>query len=182
MQNVENKSKMKFYDLRQIIFSAFKNTVYPGDEHLISGKFPPSLDDPKEMYGLYRGKTWEEIDGSFFYSEWHATPTYLTPEAFRYYLPSYMIYLSRPEWDWETGCMLNELLEELNHNTNSIKFRALNSLTNEQAKCVALFLDYLASNETKYLECSVEAYVILDDYWKKFLPVDESNTEKNNSP
>jgi hypothetical protein len=172
---------MTFNDLRQLIYDAFMNTIYPGDEHIVGGFSPPLMPEPREVYNLYHGKSWKEkeADSKFCYSEGYATPTFLSPEAFRYYLPAYMIAMSNPKWNWDTEWLSDNFLYYLhNKNKYSYKFCELSKLTNTQAQCVAFFLNYLVSNEEQYGDLAIEALVILDDYWKKFLPIDESNTEK----
>jgi len=71
------------------ILAGFDATPYPGDDALVTNQ---SGCDPEseEVFSDFRGKSWKEVPIEILRKHKEALPL-LTPRAFRYYLPAYMI-------------------------------------------------------------------------------------------
>lgn len=76
-------------DVHTKILEAFASTPYPGDEALVADQ---SGYDPEcnEICSAFKGKNWKDISVEMVNEHKEALPL-LTPGAFRYYLPAYMI-------------------------------------------------------------------------------------------
>ncbi|MDR1463417.1 MAG: hypothetical protein LBI68_09835, partial [Azoarcus sp.] len=160
-------------NLEHIICSSFHGTSYPGNEYIVDGPFPPKMYDSEEIYNLYHGRLWEELDDNFFFSHGalQCSINFLAPEAFVYYLPSFMKHIISPDWNWTTGCLLEGMLYELDKNNNSDKFSSAIKLSKDQSKAVALFLIYISSNHEEYgTEISAIAMNAFHSYWAVFSP------------
>ena len=74
------------------IIASFQDVPYPGDDHLL---LPTEVSESPEVRKEFTGKTWREIspgigkDGVMHYAP--DALDWLSPEAFRYYLPAYLI-------------------------------------------------------------------------------------------
>ena len=69
------------------IKSAFKNVEYPGDDRIVTER------DNQESFDIesdFKGKSWEELDFDILASHQDSLPL-LTPEAFAFYIPAYML-------------------------------------------------------------------------------------------
>lgn len=76
--------------VRGQIEKAFAHRAYPGDENLVAGVSPQSADDEEEIARVMRGKHWKGLSVQFL--RLHESGLYfLSPEAFRFYLPAYLI-------------------------------------------------------------------------------------------
>jgi hypothetical protein len=75
--------------VRTKVQEAFETTPYPGDEKLVAAG---SSYDPEseEIAEVFKGKHWSDVPLGTLREHGTALPL-LTPAAFRYYLPSFMI-------------------------------------------------------------------------------------------
>ncbi len=82
--------------LKQRITEAFEGTRYPGHDRLVYDNSGYHL-ECNEVAALMRGKRWQGLD---FDTIWNvrASLPFLTPEAFHYYCPGFMIW-SLDAWD-----------------------------------------------------------------------------------
>jgi hypothetical protein len=72
-----------------LIRSAFASTPYPGDDRLVTddgGRDPETRDVAK----MLSGQRWDQVSLDTLRARAESLPL-LTPEAFRYYLPAYML-------------------------------------------------------------------------------------------
>jgi hypothetical protein len=72
--------------LALVIEKAFANMQYPGDDNLVWSSHDAFVD----FYETFRGKHWKNISENTLYS-WRHDLHRFTPEAFRYYLPAFII-------------------------------------------------------------------------------------------
>jgi hypothetical protein len=70
------------------IEQAFADAVYPGDDKLINANH---CGECAEIAEVFRGKKWSSLTNIKFLRRYVAALSLLYPEAFRYYLPAYMI-------------------------------------------------------------------------------------------
>ncbi len=75
-------------ELIALIEQAFANTVYPGDDKLINANH---CGECAEIAEVFQGKRWASLTDVKFLRHYVAALSLLYPEAFRYYLPAYMI-------------------------------------------------------------------------------------------
>ena len=87
--------------LKEQVKAAFAEVPYPGDGNIVQGS---SL-EAKEIESFFRGKRWEEITLENLNSnppmDPSAGPSFMTEQAFHYYLPAYLMITidSKPEAD-----------------------------------------------------------------------------------
>lgn len=72
--------------VKRLIYDAFADLPYPGDDNL-AVKYPYIVEECEEIKQRFRGKHWSQIklEDLVYYQ------AYFSIEAFRFYLPSYMI-------------------------------------------------------------------------------------------
>ncbi|GHD97676.1 hypothetical protein GCM10011445_42710 [Pseudocitrobacter faecalis] len=158
--------------LRELILKVFDSTEYPGDDNIVLGVYPPNMPDYMAVYNLYKGNKWNSLNDGFFYShgEVQSSIGFLTPKAFLYYLPAFMLHIISEYWDNNINGLIVDVFSELDY-----KKRAAQSLIfiqgNEmQLKCVALFLNFILSNSDKYTGFYVkELEEIIEEYWGQLL-------------
>lgn len=80
--------------LEQKIQECFSSSKYPGDDQIVPIK--PCLDlERQEIKETFQNKRWEEINYNYLEKNYDgdksACLNFMTYEAFRYYLPSYML-------------------------------------------------------------------------------------------
>ena len=81
--------KATIEDVKKEIEDAFENVKYPGDEHLLH---PRSYDSSEvEDFQGKHWKSWKELPREIINSN-HSTLCFLSPEAYPFFLPAYMIY------------------------------------------------------------------------------------------
>jgi hypothetical protein len=72
--------------VREKVATAFDVGSYPGDDHLVRGVDRESL----EVAAAFRGKEWQHLGTSFVRENKEALPL-LSEDAFRYYIPAYLV-------------------------------------------------------------------------------------------
>lgn len=84
-------------ELIEQIHRAFATSVYPGDENLVAN---PDDEEPQFVAGHFKGKTdWRTLDAEFL----NAAPdalALLADDAFRFYLPAFLIADIRGELEY----------------------------------------------------------------------------------
>ena len=85
-----NKNKITL-----LIKEAFSNIAYPGDNNICYKNNYGRDYEGNQMAMFFRGKTWEQITLKSLRDEYNndgsACLSFMSPEAYRYYLPAYMI-------------------------------------------------------------------------------------------
>lgn len=77
--------------LKMEIEAAFADVPYPGDGNLVETRIPEDLDAAKFFKGV-KWQDWKEKPGQLLSPEVKSYLFFLSPAAFRYYLPLYMIF------------------------------------------------------------------------------------------
>jgi hypothetical protein len=92
---------MPVADLRAAIASAFEAASCPGDDALVSGdvSYDPEYRDVADAFA---GKHWRELSPSFVREQRDALPL-LTPAAFRFFLPAFLLACADGEQDLDTA-------------------------------------------------------------------------------
>ncbi|WP_312949610.1 DUF6714 family protein [Superficieibacter sp.] len=158
--------------LRELILTAFDSTEYPGDDNIVLGAYPPNMPDYMAVYNLYNGHKWNSFSDSFFYShgEVQSSIEFLTPKAFLYYLPAFMLHIISDEWSNDINGLIVDIFSGLDYTKNSTTSLIFTQMNEMQFKCVALFLDFIFSNSDIYTGFYVEELEeIINEYWWQFL-------------
>src|SRR5690242_6376040 len=74
-------------ELEAQVRAAFANVPYPGDDNIASA----GAWEPAAIAEVLRGKDWRDLKGVDF--DFGSAPSFLTPAAFRYYLPALLLNL-----------------------------------------------------------------------------------------
>lgn len=74
-------------ELKEKITEAFRHVPYPGDDHLITNQ-SPFWHEQQELGQMLRGRPWTSLR---LVDVHNTSATMLTPEAFHYYIPAYML-------------------------------------------------------------------------------------------
>jgi hypothetical protein len=155
-------------ELRSQIEHVFENVPYPGDDHLAEMDIYFEL----EKICDFQGKSWRDIDLAWL-CEHRDSQTFLTPEAYRYYLPAYLIATATdPPGAGMMGFCLSRSLDPaacdnepygngLVHRRRV--FERVQPLTVEQKRAVRSFLRYTLQRYPN----DREARSALDSYWDK---------------
>ena len=179
----------------EYIRTAFGDTVYPGDENIV----PKTQYDNEvqECEAKFKGKKWQEVDWHAISNEgWASGCAFLTDEAYRYYLPAYMIsILEQPEGmanainpvvasltmpdvsDYERtketlkdhASSLGFLDEQIKNIGGNIKYfnSRIGGFSSEQGIAIRMFLECL--NELCPDDFfNKEPIVAIERYWNKF--------------
>lgn len=92
---------MPVVDVHAVIASAFQTALYPGDDALVSGdvSYDPEY---RDVANAFAGRHWRELSPAFIREQRDALPL-LSPAAFRFFLPAYLVACARGEQDLDTA-------------------------------------------------------------------------------
>ncbi|SDR49108.1 hypothetical protein SAMN05444161_4580 [Rhizobiales bacterium GAS191] len=166
--------------VKDLIFENFETNPYPGDRNLV----------PEEQYHLearqiaqyFRGKKWQDITlqglKNDYVGDQSACLSFMTPEAFIYYLPAYlMLCINYPfESDMIYPSTIWNLTKDFfpydprffEHRREEFKCRFEN-LALEKKRTIANFLALMHSLHDGKLTAGEDAQQALDRYWGQFL-------------
>ncbi|MBN1125758.1 MAG: hypothetical protein JXA82_12180, partial [Sedimentisphaerales bacterium] len=143
--------KISLEQLTQEIESAFANVPYPGDKNIIEKG--SRWEYGKNITGGLKGVDWRDLEKVSFHFETKRyvlpNPIHLTPAAYRYFLPGYMLVLIRhyhevTSWVYFIINSLQLYSEgdnlALYHKDRLKKFEMLSP---DQKRAVRHFLEYL---------------------------------------
>ena len=133
--------------LREQIIAAFEDTPHPGDDNISVGTC-----DDEGTAAYFSGKTWRGHTPEVL--RWHdSSLRFFTPEAFRYFLPAYMLgTLEDPEEaDVVPGSIWSSLLVERHLYDPQIDCEPRQgSLSPPERQAVAEFVRYLSDEQADY--------------------------------
>lgn len=174
--------------VRKLIEQAFANTKYPGDNLIVDEKMLGPIGTRSEynyVYEYFLKKKWEEILVEDFISEYkgplNASLSFMSPAAFLYYLPAYMImclHKSDIEGVSNRILMIEENLvfslcppDPSSQGKNETFFRLTHALTDKQKHAVAIFLDLMKSwhASSDFSGDIRDENYALKKYWYQFL-------------
>jgi hypothetical protein len=168
-----------FDELADKVMAAFSDVPYPGDNNIIGDCL--EFEYGKDPSRVLRGVNWRDLEKVSFVAETKTYalpyPGHLTPSAYHFYLPGYMLVLARHYRNatvW-TYSIVSSLLLYSEGDTLAIfekehlkRFEMLN-LT--QKRVVRLFLEYLEQEYHDDIQFDDPAWTpraALEQYWKKF--------------
>ncbi len=82
--------KDEAWGIKVKIESAFKDIPYPGDENIVASDYQEALDVAEHFRGV-RWMEFKDIPSKFLSMRYSGDIFWLTPKAFQYFLPIYMI-------------------------------------------------------------------------------------------
>jgi hypothetical protein len=147
------KSKQR---LIERIERAFAHLPYPGDNRIVAHSYPGLADDNISEEGriaaVFRGKHWKDLTLGDL-ARYSATLSFLSPEAYRFYLPAYLLALIRlspeeMERVPQAGDLEGSLLYSLQPAADTeglwnFIHQKIDSLTPDQKSAVQAFLHWL---------------------------------------
>jgi hypothetical protein len=154
--SLADASKAK-QQIKETIENAFTNTSYPGDGNLTVHKRGFDCDDCDELAADFKGRVWSEVP--LVVVQWHYEEISLfSPEAYRYYLPAYMLASLDPADSEPARSIPNSVLYSLSKPKTSSKsdlttwfYRRVCGFTAEQQSAIKAFLVYLLDNHDGYV-------------------------------
>ena len=164
------KNSVDSEDLRKQIFIAFKDAVHPGGGNIVLGPFPPQMPDYIAIYNLYKEHQWHSFKSEFFYlnGEIQSSINFLTPKAFFYYLPAFMIYIISDDWTNDVNGLIADLLSALDYKNKESQPFIFTKMNGRQKECIRLFLNFIFINNDKYTGFYIEDLrQLIDNYWSK---------------
>ncbi|MDQ2801012.1 MAG: hypothetical protein M3Y13_15375 [Armatimonadota bacterium] len=126
--------------LRRDIYAAFADAVYPGDDNITISGCP--CGECSETRAFFAGKHWREVaaTGQPFHLGWGGLAI-LSPEAWRFYLPAYMILSLKGDGDpGETlECALYQLSPDPAETPSDFFTERTRAFTAAQRECLAAY-------------------------------------------
>jgi len=149
------------------IKKAFVNTQYPGDENIVHKTQYDN--EVAECEKKFLGKKWQEVDWNTIDNEgWASGCAFLTNEAYRYYLPAYMIAIIEKYDDMinSVDAVVSSLRFPNTSEEQKEFYVKMEGFTSEQKEVIIEFLDWLAENHNDdFLDDNARQANIR--YWKK---------------
>ena len=151
--------------VRNIIETAFANVQFPGEDYLLHA----TCQDSMEIDGL-KGHSWEywqDIPNDIIDYHYDSLP-FLSPEAFQFFLPAYMIYGLNHKNSNVLTFTIYSLTAPDNPNYPEMMELFLSwiyQLTPEQKNAIVLFLKYNQQEYEQAKEQFNDAAQALKSYW-----------------
>lgn len=135
------------------IREAFQNLEYPGDDNIVVN---PKYAEPYEMKEAFKGKAWFDVDSETIIT-YRMSLIYFTPEAFCYYLPTFMIADLQDHEPLDIGHFVFLNLIPSDHADYQAKYGKLSLLDEKQKKVTMNYIHHFLTYAPSYLEdCSKE--------------------------
>ena len=159
--------------VRRRIVAAFANARYPGDDNIGYDKTGEHL-ECKQVAEHFRGTTWQNVDLAFLQkygkgADVSAALTFMSPEAFRYYLPAFLLAVAEHfgEVDVLVQTVISSITPRRDKNRTLVEFvrERLEGFTPEQRGAIRLFLEYMKRElGQEYLFGELDAAL---EHWSK---------------
>ena len=153
-------------ELRDRVVQAFKDAPYPGDDNLIRNPLAVQMDDYAQIVAHCKGKHWQELDRQAIVNNDVNLP-FFSPEAFRFYLPAFLVVaLEDPEGN-EFDKIVFNLLPPPPNDSEDVEYFAkmVAGLSRTQREVIRDFLELVAEEEADLPPDIANARQALDTYW-----------------
>ena len=153
--------------LKDEIEGAFQDVPYPGDDNIAANK----RDEYEEGLAAFKGKHWKDITFEFLVPYLKSSATFFTPEAYRFYLPAYLMVVA--EYYFESDVLSDFIIWGL-----ILPFegecepweidefhKRFDSLTAKQKKAIKSFLEFIR-DVYPYDPIYNDHVVALERYWQ----------------
>lgn len=132
---------------KSIINEAFGDAQYPGDENL-AGNDTGYEDEYAYVRKYFKGKRWQDVDLKWFEEEYpgphNACLSFMSPQAFRYYLPAYMmIAIDNYETSDADNVVVSALEPEISETLREWHRERISGFTLKQKEAIVTFFHYL---------------------------------------
>ncbi|MHC4692285.1 MAG: DUF6714 family protein [Planctomycetota bacterium] len=155
--------------LKDEIEGAFRDIPYPGDDNIAANK----RDEYEEGLAEFKGKHWKDITFEFLVPYHKSSAHFLTPEAYRFYLPAYLMVVA--EYYYESDALSGNIIRDLvlpdegkyekwKRNCDEFyeRFEPLNA---EQKRAIRSFLEFIR-DVYPYDPIYNDHVVALERYWQ----------------
>lgn len=157
--------------LKEEIQEAFADVPYPGDDQLVTHTDYFERDAIKTFF---KGKDWRDINIEWLSHEYPQDPSaclgFMTPQAFRYYLPAYLLVSidNLPESDVTPETTVWALTAPETPGPDMDRFVArMDGLTKRQAQAIKSFLEFRKAEYADDPEHRNDPIIALERYWNK---------------
>ena len=153
----------------------FHNDAPPNSENILRNGSYESNIESGYVVNFFNGKKWTDVTLNKFINDYEGDPSacllFMSPEAFRYYLP---LYLRICLVDYDNADVIYDTtlwrLIPSKNNMNREEFDELfNGYNGDQKALIAKILQFLAQAHIDDFGEKSDAQTALDDYWKEFL-------------
>jgi len=103
----EEERDERLQRLKDEIEGAFRDMPYPGDDNIAANK----RDECEEGLAAFKGKHWKDITFEFLVPNLKSSATFFTPEAYRFYLPAYLMVVA--EYYFESDALSVNIIKDL---------------------------------------------------------------------
>ncbi len=160
---------LKSEELQQRVKSAFALATYPGDDQLVVVTGGAHL-ECEQIRAAFQGKRWQHLPLKFL--RYHASSlSFLTPEAFRYYLPAFLLAAlqSYKKADMVPFSLVFHLTPPAEGDPERSRFdQVVTGLTQEQKVVIATFLQYMLEEHAGDFPLG-DVQTALERYWGAYL-------------
>jgi uncharacterized protein DUF6714 len=151
-------------NLSQAIGDAFSTTAYPGDDRLVYDTSGAHL-ECNQVAEAFRGLQWQDVSVDLLLNQPDSL-FFFTPEAYRYYLPAFMIAAvqSYADMDIVVINLVHTLIPPAkgqDHNRFEARMQGLNP---RQRSAVRRFLEFLKSAHAQDFPRN-DLQLALETYW-----------------
>lgn len=147
-------------ELKATIRRVFSSAEYPGDDHIAYGGEDHL--EGQQVAEHFRGKQWSDIDLAFIrgydeFADASACLSFMTDEAFRYYLPAFLLVTLEDFADAglvaaTTVSKLAPWRDESDEAMKSFVERRLSGFTPAQREAIGKFLEHMSDTHRDDLE------------------------------
>jgi hypothetical protein len=154
--------------LARKIERTFATVPYPGDSDLVYDNSGDHL-ECSEVAEAFRGRNWKDLDLDFL--RYHAQSIFfLSPAAYRFYLPAYLLVSLRSfaEADTIPGTIIGSLTAPKGQNPEDMDFflRTVRMFEPEQREAITAFLEFMANTHQDSFPFD-EPRIALERYWSR---------------
>ena len=154
--------------VKRAIERAFAGVAYPGDAALLHPRYRTAIVEVAAFHRKAWNGDWSRVPREVVQQNFSSL-LFFSPEAFRFFLPAYVICALRPPADWQASKVLTFTLYCLNPEVEDARFvehflGQVEGLSAEQKEAVELFLE-LVREEHPDESLRQEAAHGLERYW-----------------
>jgi hypothetical protein len=162
-------------DIAREVEEAFANVPYPGDDRLVAY---PDYYESDDVIEAFRGKHWRDISPEVLSEHW-ASLGLFSPEAFRFYLPCYLIAaLLRSDVTgmvWETVFFRLTPPESEGDKMDGF-LKRINALDARQKAVIRRFVEVYVQIEAGYPDSSRDRAL---PFWQRISPTESAEGDRD---
>ena len=155
--------------LKEKILEAFADVSYPGDDQLVTHS---DCFERDAIRTFFKGKHWRDINLEWLNREYSQDPSaclgFMTPQAFRYYLPAYLLISidNFTESDVIPEATVWKLTAPEHAGSDMDRFmERMEGLTKKQVQAIRTFLEFWKAEHVQDHESRNDSVIALQRYW-----------------